>query len=90
MFANLFLSLSMFYNPTFNALCTPLSFEGDLFFPPSVALSSTTGSFRFVNQLPVAYRLVLLLTLGLSVVAAACPPLAFPLLPISHLREADN
>jgi hypothetical protein len=65
----------MFYNPTFNALCAPLSFEVDLFFPPSVALSSTNGSFRFVNQLPVEYGQVLALTLGLSVVIAACPPL---------------
>ena len=31
MFANLFLSLFMFYNPTSNALCTPLSFEVDPF-----------------------------------------------------------
>jgi hypothetical protein len=62
----------MFYNPTFNALCTPLSFEVDLFLLPIAALNSTSGSFLFVNQLPLEYRQVLALTLGLSVVVTAC------------------
>jgi hypothetical protein len=61
----------MFYNPTFNVLCTPLSFEVDLFLSPSVALSSTTSSFRFVKQPPVEYRKVLALTRGLC--RCSCP-----------------
>jgi hypothetical protein len=90
MFVNLYPSLFMFHNPTFNALCTPLSFEVDLYLSPSVALSSTTGLFLLDNQLPVKHRQVLAQALGLSVFVAACPPLAFPLFPVSNLRQADS
>jgi len=53
----------MIYNPIFNALFTPLSFEVDLFLPPRLLLSSTTGWFRYVKQLAMQYSQVLALTL---------------------------